>query len=361
MQRERIRKIIGCFIAICALTGCGDKKADHTAFSLQVPEHVKEEPEPYFTVDAEVTANQPEELYSYRAVYEMPDGEKLKEVFMPEEEDCVTEYAADFDRYDCNSKDGKKRASTAMGITFRNTEYSYYYALLLTGDMYHMFPESFLDVKTVKELPFADRDKAAESVRETAEKLGISLAENPFVFEGIDAHGLQALYQKEFEVVGEEGMQKYHMPDFKVQPDMGCYYMLWRVLTPHGEVFRNGNMNIDGKIGMDGAFVMAIYSPGGMTCFMASAVFAYEEEEKASQLLSVEEALEQVEELYGNAILTERDAVKITEIVLDYVPVLRDMEKRIYDILPAWCMYGTSGGGDFPFFVMVDAQTGDIL
>lgn len=361
MQRERIRKIIGCFIAICALTGCGDKKANHTAFSLQVPEHVKEESEPYFTVDAEVTANQPEELYSYRAVYEMPDGDKLKEVFMPEEEECVTEYDADFDRYICNSKDEKKRASTAMGTTFRNTEYSYYYALLVTSDQYHMFPESFPVIKTVEELPFADREKAAGSVRETAEKLDIRLAEEPFVFEGVDAEGLLGLYQKEIEVVGEEGMQKNHLSDFEVQPDMGCYYMLWRVLAPHGEIFRNGNMDIGGKMGMDGAYVMAIYSPGGMTSFMVNAVFAYEEEERVSQLLSVDEALKQVEELYGNAILTEKDAITITEIALEYVPVQRDMEKKIYDILPAWCMYGTSGGGDFPFFVMVDAQTGDIL
>lgn len=360
MQRERIRKIIGCFIAACVISGCGGKKTENTVLSLQAPAHVKEESAPYFTVDAEVTTDQPKELYSYRAAYEMPDGDKLKDVFMPEEEECVTEYVPEFDRYVCESKDGKKRASTAIGTSFQNKEYSYYYALLLTSDMYHMFPESFPDIKTVKELPFADREKATGTVRKTAEKLDICLAEEPFVFEGIDAEGLLALYQKEIEVAGEEGIEKY-LSDFEVQPDMGCYYMLWRVLTPHGEVFRNGNMDIGGKMGMDGAYVMAIYSPGGMTCFQANAVFAYEGEERVRQILSVDEALEQVEELYGNAILTEKDAITITEIALDYVPVLRDVEKGIYDILPAWCMYGTSGGGDFSFFVMVDAQTGDIL
>lgn len=132
MQRERIRKIIVCcFMAVCAISGCGEQKADHASFYLQAPAHVKEEPEPYFTVDAKVTADQPGELYSYRAVYEMPDGEKLKEVFMPEEEECVTEYVPDFDRYICESKDGKKRASTAIGAGFKNKEW---YAFLSRAD-----------------------------------------------------------------------------------------------------------------------------------------------------------------------------------------------------------------------------------
>ncbi|MCM1258382.1 MAG: hypothetical protein NC307_11090 [Roseburia sp.] len=359
MKNKRIGKVILCLLAVCTMSGCGDKKTEHNGISQQAPEHMKEELEPYLNVDAEVAADQPEELYSYQATHVMPDGEKLKEAFMPEEE-CDTEYDAEFDRYNCRSKDGKKRASTVLGARFSDQEYSYYYVLTSTGDVDHMYPESFPDLPTQKELPFADKKKAAETVRETAQKLDIILDEEPFVFEGLDAECLSGLYEKELEVTGGERLQQV-FPDFQVQPDMECYYMLWRVLAPHGERLRNGNRDAGGVLERNGAYVTAIYTSSGMVHFHANATFQYEEEQAVSQILSVDAALEQVKKQYENVILTEKDAITITEISLDYVPVLRNIEKKSYDILPAWCMYGRSGGGDFPFFVMVDAQTGEIL
>ena len=105
----------------------------------------------------------------------------------------------------------------------------------------------------------------------------------------------------------------------------------------------------------------AIYSPGGLTYFYTNAVFEYESEEPLDQIVSVEAALEQIKGLYENVIMTEEDQITITEIALEYVPQLVNIDGAVYEIKPAWCMYGTTGTTDSPFMLMVDAQTGEVL
>ena len=359
MKTGQAWKTILCGIIICTLAGCQKAGQEHVTASLQTPGHISKELASYLTVDADVVADQPDELHSYTAVCHMPDGSGLKEIFMPDETEVIIEDMPDWKRSVCKTKDGTKRASTAAGIAYMDNRYVEYYALLSTGDVAHMYPEDFSEIKTVEKLSFAGRQEAKEAVEEMAERVDIRLAEEPFVFEGIDEEGFQALYKKELERNGEEAVEGY-LPDFEVKQGMECYYMLWKVLTPHGEIFRNGNIHIGGGVGIDGAYVMAIYTPGGLTCFRTNARFAIEEENAAGQIMEAGDALEQIKKVYDNVILTEKDRILITEISLDYVPVLRDIQKGIYDIVPAWCMYGSVGGNSV-FFTMVDAQTGDIL
>ncbi len=360
MKTGQAWKTILCGIIICTVAGCQKAGQEHVTASLQTPGHISKELDSYLTVDADVVADQPDELHSYTAVCHMPDGSGLKEIFMPDETEVIIEDMPDWKRSVCKTKDGTKRASTAAGIAYMDNRYVEYYALLSTGDVAHMYPEDFSEIKTVEKLSFAGRQEAKEAVEEMAERVDIRLAEEPFVFEGIDEEGFQALYKKELERNGEEAVQRY-LPDFEVKQGMECYYMLWNVLTPHGEIFRNGNIHKGGGVGIDGAYVMAIYTPGGLTCFRTNARFTIEEENVAGQIIEAGDALEQIKKVYDNVILTEKDRILITEISLDYVPVLRDIQKGIYDIVPAWCMYGSVGEGNSVFFTMVDAQTGDIL
>lgn len=360
MQGEKVFRAVLCSIFVCAMLGCGENVQSDTAIPEETPKHISKVLDSYVVVNADVVMGQPEELYSYTAVYDVPDENRLKEVFMPNEAEVVTERIPEQWRYICESADGTKRASTAAGIYYMDNEYSYYYVLLSTGDQSHMFPESFPGIETVEEIPFAGREEAKEAVKEAAEQLDIRLAEEPFVFAGIDAEGLFVLYQEQLELYGEEMTQQY-LPDLEIEPDMGCYYMMWRVLCPHSERLRNGNLHIGGTSSIDGAYVMAVYSPGGMTYFRTNVMFSYEGEKPVEQIIGVDKALEQIGQLYENVILTEEDGITITEISLEYVPVLKDIDEGIYEIVPAWCMYGKAGETDSPFIYKVDAQTGGIL
>lgn len=360
MRKRKALAAVWSSICLCIFSGCGESAQSLTTGTEDTPEHISQELCAYITVDADVTVEQPEQLYTYTALYDVLDAERLKEIFMPDEADAVMDAMPEFENYTCMTADGTKRASMAAGIIYTDKPYSYYYVLVVTGDNWRLFPESFPDIETVEALPFADGKEAKDAARQMAGRLDLTLDEEPFVFEGIDAAGLTELYEQGLEIYGEDGIRRY-LPDFEIEPDMGCYYMVWRVLGPHSERLRNANLHIGGGTWTDGEYVAAIYSPGGLTYFYTNAVFEYESEEPLDQIVSVEAALEQIKGLYENVIMTEEDQITITEIALEYVPQLVNIDGAVYEIKPAWCMYGTTGTTDSPFMLMVDAQTGEVL
>lgn len=87
----------------------------------------------------------------------------------------------------CMSADKKRRASTAIGVRYQDSDYADYYALLSSGDVSHFFPEDFSNITTVPAVSAAEPDKVKKEVMELAEKLEIKLQKEPYVFVGLEA------------------------------------------------------------------------------------------------------------------------------------------------------------------------------
>lgn len=98
-----------------------------------------------------------------------------------------------------------------------------------------------------------------------------------------------------------------------------------------------------------------------MTTFFDNFVFLCDGEEDVTQIIPVEDALQQVKKQYDNVILSEENEIVLTQIALEEVSVLTDMDKATYDIKPAWCFYGTTGVAEQDFLKIVDAQTGELI
>lgn len=342
------------------LAGCGREKEEVSTALQSVPTHITMTLEPYVTVDADVMVQQPDMLYSYTAKLDFPNESRLREVFMPDEHSVQTESSPKEGRYVCATEDGTKRASTAAGVTFHNKDYISYYVLLSTGDLFHMFPEDFSGIDTVDTLLFAGREEALDAVRETAEQLGILLEEEPYIFAGFGESGMRALYQKELDEFGEAHMQRF-LPKMEFSPEMGCYYMLWETMCPHSEKMYNGNYDVGSLSHIKGSYVVAIYTPGGLTYFYANIILSSEEERALEAIVSVETALEQLKARYQNVIMTKENEINITKITLEYVAVLRDAAEGVYEMIPMWCMYGTAGDCDTPIVQMVNAIDGTLV
>ena len=263
-MRRRCWEILSFALAGCILMGCGGASKDNASVQSDIPEHITEQYDEYFKVDAEVKAEQPEKIFQYSASLYVPETDKLQEAFFPGEE-VETESNPEQWTNICMSADKKRRASTAIGVRYQDSDYADYYALLSSGDVSHFFPEDFSNITTVPAVSAAEPDKVKKEVMELAEKLEIKLQKEPYVFVGLEAEGLKQLYQEQADTYIQNGIElPQYLKDLQVSEDMECYYMLWQVECPKGEVLRNANLSLNGMFSSDGAFVMAIYTPGGV-------------------------------------------------------------------------------------------------
>lgn len=219
-----------------------------------------------------------------------PEPDKLQEVFFPGQEVEMESIPEQWTNI-CMSADKKRRASTAIGVRYQNSDYT-----------------------------------------ELAEKLEIKLQKEPYVFVGLEAEGLKQLYQEQADVYIQNGIElPQYLKDLQVSENMECYYLLWQVECPKGEALRNANLSPDGVFSNDGAFVMAIYTSGGVTTFFDNFVFLCDGEDEVTQIIPVEDALQQVKKQYDNVILSEENEIVLTQIALEEVSVLTEMKRCIYE------------------------------
>lgn len=76
---------------------------------------------------------------------------------------------------------------------------------------------------------------------------------------------------------------------------------------------------------------MAIYTSGGVTTFFDNFVFLCDGEDEVTQIIPVEDALQQVKKQYDNVILSEENEIVLTQIALEEVSVLTEMKRCIYE------------------------------
>ena len=85
MRKRKALAAVWSSICLCIFSGCGESAQSLTTGTEDTPEHISQELCAYITVDADVTVEQPEQLYTYTALYDVLDAERLKEIFMPDE------------------------------------------------------------------------------------------------------------------------------------------------------------------------------------------------------------------------------------------------------------------------------------
>lgn len=355
-----------CVLALL-LVGCGKveesaggKKGSVSWNADELPEYVEKQLDEKLYVDAKVHTQLDGPLYSYEAKPDLPDEKELQDIFFEEGEQVRAEADPKIKSYSCESQDGKKRAYGNDAIVFYRMEDIDYYALLSScGGVYHMFPETLAMDGTEAELGFMSSEEAKGIVRETAEKMGVSLAEEPYVFYALDEAALMGLYDEISAEWSEEVIETY-LPGVDFAGDQGCYYMVWQEVCPRGEVLMSGNFDTGSVAGVRytmGVYVMAVVNENGLVTVFSNTRYEFlEEQEIQGELISIDEALEQVRAQYENVILPEE--ICICDITLEYVAVLEDFDDISYRIIPAWCMRTTDD--NYRMYV-VDAVRGELL
>ena len=362
-KNKRMGKKTTLFVIVmcimCMISACKWEKERGAEESVEnnILEYIEDTEDVYFQVEAKVEQEQPEELYSYQVKLNYPDAKQLCDTFIPNTEKITTTEVEGTDNYVCRAEDGSAQASVMDAVEFADMNYLYYYILLSTGDDNHLFPESFPEICPVDALDFMSPQEAQKIVKEYANKLGIDLADEAKVCEGITGSNLQSIYEKELNIY----KGNYYLEDGKdYSNDAGCYYMLWEALCPHGEKMIDGNYCLGNMNFTSGSYVVAIVGSNGLDFFFTNAIYTYKGEEKVETLLSVSEAVGEVKKQYENVILSENNQIMISEISLRYVAKLVDIDKGIIKIVPAWCLWGTSGE-ETKMLWMIDAENGEIL
>lgn len=335
---------------------------------LKLPGHIKKQLSDKIQVDAQVQ-NRLEgcsQLYEYEAAYRILDGKQLQDIFFPQEE-ATKEEDSENNSYRCETVDGSQYAySNEMTVSYhRKADQGYGKVLSFCTDSRRMYPDSFDTLDLPEQLSFMDGEEAKRIVRETAEKMEITLAPEPYVFAPLDEKALKKLYRGTYKQLAaevsaewaDEVVHKY-LAGVEFDGDKGCYYMLWQQQCPHGGLILSNNYVDNGRVTHSlGSFVMGIVNERGLASFYVIYYYEFQGESPVTeQLIGVEEALQKVAELYQTLPLTEE--ICIRKITLSYVVETDGRASGACKLVPAWCV--ETAGDNYRQYV-VNAVNGDIL
>lgn len=366
MKRSILIIIFIAMISLC-LSGCGKEEKVYMQRE-EIPEHVTAELDENLKLDADVVADMPDKLYTYTASSYRPDGQLLKDVFFPDEDDVVMESIPqeNYFVYTCRSADGSRYATTSGALIYMDQP-PYYAVTTGYAGATKMWAESFEGIYPPESLSFCEPEESKELVRSMAEKLDIVLDTEPYVFYALDGASLDEMCQKLADEMGTSVADLIEMgflPDYDFSNDAGCYYMLWETLAPHGEKIFNFNYNVGSGHGLDagvGNYVMAIVSEKGLVQLFNNKLYLYDEGTLAENIIDLDMAVDKVREYYENVILTT--PVIVDTISLREVAVITDADKRIFKLVPAWCIHTyheENPNADWRFF-LVNALDGEVL
>lgn len=349
--------LAGCGVDDAAngiLNGISDKTSNEAV--IDIPSHITKQLNKNLQVDAKVSTaiDVSGTLYSYQSVSANIKGPKLKELFFKGDEDVAMDETEG--QTVCRSVDDTKRASWVKDLytSFSDMKDIRYLAVIWAYGADSAFPETLC---TAEALPFMSASDAQALVKETAGRLGITLADEPYAFFALDESVLTDMYRQAAAKLSEDTVQSY-LPKSGFTGDKGCYYMLWQQLCPHGETMMSGNvgLNVKGFTVTMGTYVMAIVNEDGLVSFRAGNSYDCKNERMITDMMDADAALDKIGELYQTVPLEGQYC--ITDITLQYVAVLEDREAGSYRLVPAWCM--ETSEENYRLFV-VDALKGILL
>lgn len=312
--------------------------------------HISEKLSDQLVIDAEVVLPK-EQVYSVYALTKQAFPREDLDVFFGVSEAVVTDHPEWVGAYSAKTEEGGYFSTNPYGnFTYAKDEERDAYIVYLVESAYYNAGSYSFQKEEIQNLSFLDAEKAIQMGKEKIKELTgqdseilTAYALNRELLTALEEKYRQTQKYQEDVQTGEE----ITVDDWSDADEI--YYMEYE-LTKDGlpiysginepgismavETFWTAETRITMLFDKDGIRYMA--SRGG--------VFDASPEAEAQTIISAEEALEAVKEIYVNTILSSQ--VTISRIWLEYVVVPDWEEKEQYKLVPYWCVLIDSPSGN---------------
>ncbi|HLU21047.1 MAG TPA: hypothetical protein VKZ77_01025 [Bacillaceae bacterium] len=370
-------KLFLCFAILILLSGCfptgprkdssgtvnlnNDNDSDH---SEVIPSFVDLELDENLLVNANVNAPNNEKIIISSITLKEFEEDKLERTFF--ENKKVVEMHKDsnylFPEYDYKSITFSDASSLFVDLgTFRFYDSDFYkereYENVISGSTFFIRSD-LKEVYKQESLDEINKDDAIELVRSTIQDLGIRDLGNPKII-ALDLETLKSEWE-DYEGKHGEHPRKWEKAD-------EAYVITFPVLSDKLNITSKGYFSATNNIPVIGSRVMGVVTKDGLIYLTANGIYDIGEKVKNDITpISLETALESVKNKYKDVIVT--DPIVISNIALEYMPIVSNVGGIKYELIPAWVFTATQEQtfndikGKFTssteFTIFINAETG---
>lgn len=331
-------------ILLCLLTSCSKKTpiSSIPKDDISIPEHIEQTLDSHLIVNANIIPPNSQTLYSYPATVHIFDSANVNQILFQQQ-------GIPYDNGDDSEMIIQTEETAAIfysSMLFQNDDYMRYLKVFFglsdsvveSQKMFSHYERLFAEAPQ-KELTSFSIKEAKDAIRDKAEKLGISLANEPYVWFGIDKKQLadmELLFQQD--AVGTDLLNQAGINNNWSEEDE-CYYMLWNIEC-HGENILSGNYNYVSNVNgitliTNGSTLFACIRKHELVCFEISRTYTIEENGTyEGTIMPIEELLDHINYEYRNLILDSY--VTITRIEFCMSPIISNAHTMEYTMTPVW-------------------------
>lgn len=341
---EKRKQVYLIIIMLYLLTACGEvtPKSSITKDDITIPEHIEQTLDSHLIVNANIIPPNSQTLYSYPATVHIFDSTNVNQVLF-QQEGIPYDNGADSEMIIQTEEAASIFYSSML---FQNDDYMRYLKVFFglsdsvdeSQKVFSHYESLFVETPQ-KELASFSIKEAKDAIRDKTEKLGISLAKEPYVWFGIDQKQLadmELLFRQDD--LGTDFLEQAGINNYWSEEDE-CYYILWNIEC-HGENILSGNYNYVSNVNgitliTSGSTLFACIRKHELVCFEISRTYTIEENGTyEGTIMPIEELLDHINYEYRNLILDSD--VTITRIEFCMAPIISNAHTMEYTMTPVW-------------------------
>ncbi len=341
---EKRKQVYLIIIMLYLLTACGEvtPKSSIPKDDITIPEHIEQTLDSHLIVNANIIPPNSQTLYSYPATVHIFDSTNVNQVLF-QQEGIPYDNGADSEMIIQTEEAASIFYSSML---FQNDDYMRYLKVFFglsdsvdeSQKVFSHYESLFVETPQ-KELASFSIKEAKDAIRDKTEKLGISLAKEPYVWFGIDQKQLadmELLFRQDD--LGTDFLEQAGINNYWSEEDE-CYYILWNIEC-HGENILSGNYNYVSNVNgitliTNGSTLFACIRKHELVCFEISRTYTIEENGTyEGTIMPIEELLDHINYEYRNLILDSD--VTITRIEFCMAPVISNAHTMEYTMTPVW-------------------------
>lgn len=341
---KKWKQVYLIIIMLYLLTACGEvtPKSSIPKDDITIPEHIEQTLDSHLIVNANIIPPNSQTLYSYPATVHIFDSTNVNQVLF-QQEGIPYDNGADSEMIIQTEEAASIFYSSML---FQNDDYMRYLKVFFglsdsvdeSQKVFSHYESLFVETQQ-KELASFSIKEAKDAIRDKTEKLGISLAKEPYVWFGIDQKQLadmELLFRQDD--LGTDFLEQAGINNNWSEEDE-CYYILWNIEC-HGENILSGNYNYVSNVNgitliTNGSTLFACIRKHELVCFEISRTYTIEENGTyEGTIMPIEELLDHINYEYRNLILDSD--VTITRIEFCMAPIISNAHTMEYTMTPVW-------------------------
>ena len=341
---KKWKQVYLIIIMLYLLTACGEvtPKSSIPKDDITIPEHIEQTLDSHLIVNANIIPPNSQTLYSYPATVHIFDSTNVNQVLF-QQEGIPYDNGADSEMIIQTEEAASIFYSSML---FQNDDYMRYLKVFFglsdsvdeSQKVFSHYESLFVETQQ-KELASFSIKEAKDAIRDKTEKLGISLAKEPYVWFGIDQKQLadmELLFRQDD--LGTDFLEQAGINNYWSEEDE-CYYILWNIEC-HGENILSGNYNYVSNVNgitliTNGSTLFACIRKHELVCFEISRTYTIEENGTyEGTIMPIEELLDHINYEYRNLILDSD--VTITRIEFCMAPIISNAHTMEYTMTPVW-------------------------